>query len=130
RPRGGDFLYSDVEFASMRADAGVFAQEGVEGVVAGFLDPNGAIDEARTRALVEAADPAKITFHRAFDMAGDPFTALETLIRAGVSHILTSGREPTAEAALDTLRRVHALAAGRVGIVACGGIRAHNLAAI
>src|SRR5690606_35946231 len=55
RPRGGDFLYSELEFATMMADIMALKEIGVAGVVIGCLTPDGRIDETRTRALVEAA---------------------------------------------------------------------------
>src|SRR5215208_8173542 len=68
RPRGGDFLYSDAEFASMIGDVAALRDIGVAGVVVGCLTADGAIDEARMRALAEAAGPLAVTCHRAFDM--------------------------------------------------------------
>lgn len=130
RPRGGDFLYSDDEFASILTDAAWFAAGGAHGIVGGFLTPDGQVDETRTRVFVEAASPAPVTFHRAFDMVRDPFEALESLVQCGVSRVLTSGGKPSAEAGADVLRQLHELAAGRIAVIACGGIRAHNLAAI
>src|SRR5258708_31967926 len=49
RPRGGDFLYSQVEHATMRADVRACRAEGAQGVVFGCLTAEGQIDEARMR---------------------------------------------------------------------------------
>jgi copper homeostasis protein len=94
RPRGGDFLYSDTEFASMLADVKALRELGVPGIVIGCLTPDGRIDEDRTAQLVRAARPMKVTCHRAFDMTRDPEEALEALIRCGVDRVLTSGQRP------------------------------------
>src|SRR5205823_2901006 len=80
------------EFSSMLEDVAALRQLGVAGVVIGCLGSDGAIDEARTRALVERARPMRVTFHRAFDMASDAEAALEALIRCGVDRVLTSGQ--------------------------------------
>src|SRR5690606_18827583 len=77
RPRGGDFLYSELEFRSMIEDVKTLRDMGVVGVVIGFLTPEGDIDEQRTKALVEAARPMTVTCHRAFDMTRDYRAALE-----------------------------------------------------
>src|SRR5215207_2903763 len=53
RPRGGDFLYSEVEFESMLADVEACRGLGVAGVVVGCLTADGRIDEDRMRRLVE-----------------------------------------------------------------------------
>ena len=51
RPRGGDFLFDDDEFAAMRADVETAKSEGADGVVIGMLTAAGEIDVARTREL-------------------------------------------------------------------------------
>ena len=131
RPRGGDFLYCDAEFDSMLADVAALRELGVAGVVVGCLTADGAIDEARMRALVEAAGPLAVTCHRAFDMTRDSAEALEALVRAGVGRVLTSGQR-------DTARRGHRhrsaarsrQAAGRLIIMACGALDAENIAGV
>ena len=68
RPRGGDFLFNDDEFASMQADIETAKAEGANGVVIGLLTAAGEIDVGRTRELVALARPLSVTFHRAFAM--------------------------------------------------------------
>ncbi len=130
RPRGGDFLYSDAEFASMLTDVELLRAEGVAGVVIGCLTPDGAIDEARTRALVERARPLSVTCHRAFDMTRDPAEALEALIRCGVDRVLTSGQRATAVAGLPILQAMHRQAAGRIVVLGCGDLSADTIGMI
>jgi copper homeostasis protein len=122
RPRGGDFLYSEAEFASMLDDVGAMRALGAAGVVIGCLTPDGEIDEARTRALVAAARPLGVTFHRAFDMTRDPAAALEALIRCGVDRVLTSGQRADAVDGIALLARLQQQAAGRIVIMACGAL--------
>jgi copper homeostasis protein len=93
RPRGGDFLFNTDEFAAMRADIETVKAEGADGVVIGLLTAAGEIDGPRTREMIALARPLSVTFHRAFDVAAEPFRALETLIELGVDRVLTSGRE-------------------------------------
>ena len=130
RPRGGDFLYSDAEFASMVGDVAALRDIGVAGVVVGCLTADGAIDEARMRALVEAAGPLAVTCHRAFDMTRDPGEALEALIRAGVGRVLTSGQRDTAIEGATLLAALVKQAAGRIIILGCGALDAGNIAAV
>ena len=47
RPRGGDFLYSDAEFTSMKHDIELAKQLGSNGVVFGLLTAAGDIDSDR-----------------------------------------------------------------------------------
>jgi copper homeostasis protein len=130
RPRGGDFLYSELEFASMVEDITAMRDMGVAGVVIGCLTADGRIDEERTRTLVEAARPMKVTCHRAFDMTADYREAIETLVRAGVDRVLTSGQRDTALEGIDILRDTAAIADGRIVVMACGALDEGNIAQV
>lgn len=130
RPRGGDFLYSDAEFRSMLADVEGLRALGVAGVVVGCLTPDGAIDEARMAALVDAAGPLAVTCHRAFDMTSDPAAALEALIRCKVGRVLTSGQRDTAVEGAALLARLVEQAGDRIVILGCGGLTPDNIAEV
>jgi copper homeostasis protein len=126
RPRGGDFLYSETELSVMKADIQLAKALGADGLVLGVLQTDGTIDEVQTKLLVELAKPLPVTFHRAFDMTRDPLEALEAIIRTGAVRILTSGQQQTAEAGLETLRKLSQAAAGRLEIMAGAGVNAQN----
>lgn len=130
RPRGGDFLYSELEFRSMIEDVKVLRDMGVVGVVIGCLTAEGTIDETRTKALVDAARPMTVTCHRAFDMTRDYREALEALIRTGVDRVLTSGQRDTAIEGSEILKDTTTVAAGRIIIMACGALDAGNIAQV
>ncbi|AWO00516.1 copper homeostasis protein CutC [Chitinophaga alhagiae] len=130
RPRGGDFLYSDLEFAVMQKDIEMCKQLGCNGVVIGLLTADGQVDTTRTRALVELAWPMGVTFHRAFDMTADPFQALEDIIETGCERILTSGQRNTAPEGAPLIQQLVEKAAGRIAIMAGSGVRAGNVAAL
>jgi copper homeostasis protein len=126
RPRGGDFLYSDVEFEQMRRDV-VFAREcGADGVVFGMLTPEGDVDVERTRQIVELARPMECTFHRAFDVARDPLRALEDVIATGCRRILTSGQRAAAIEGVGLIGELVRAAAGRIEIMAGSGVNPSN----
>jgi copper homeostasis protein len=120
RPRGGDFLYSDAEFATMLDDAAELKKLNAAGMVIGCLTADGRIDEERMKALIETAQPLRITCHRAFDMTRDPEEALEALIRCGVHRVLTSGQQSRAVDAIPLLKRLNQQAGDRIVIMACG----------
>ena len=130
RPRGGDFLYSDVEVEVMRRDILHATQLGADGVVLGLLQPDGTVDAVRTAALARAARPLDVTFHRAIDVARDPEEALEALIAVGVDRVLTSGRAATALQGATVIARLVAHAAGRIVILAGGGIDERNVRSV
>lgn len=130
RPRGGDFLYDDTEFRIMKKDIEVCKQLGCDGVVIGLLTADGKVDVPRTRALVEAAKPMGVTFHRAFDMTENAFQAMEDIITSGCERILTSGQRNTAMEGAPLIRELVEKAAGRIRIMAGSGLRAHNAEAL
>ena len=127
RPRGGDFLFDDDEFAIMRTDIETAKAEGADGVVIGLLTATGVIDLARTRELVALARPLAVTFHRAFDMTPDPFEALETLAGLAVDRVLTSGQEATVLEGLPLITELVRRAGKRIIVMPGGGITARNV---
>lgn len=130
RPRGGDFCYSDLEFAAMQDDIRRARDLGANGVVLGLLDQAAHIDIARTSALVQLADPLPVTFHRAIDMTPDPVAALEDAVRTGARRVLTSGGAAQVTDALPTVARMVESAAGRISIMPGGGIKLKNIATV
>jgi copper homeostasis protein len=130
RPRGGDFLYSELEYQTMLDDVRTCRELGVAGVVFGCLTADGRIDDVRMTELTEAARPLKVTCHRAFDMTRDADEAIEALVRCGVDRVLTSGQRDTAVEGLAILKRTHDVARGRIKIMACGALDAGNIAGV
>ena len=130
RPRGGDFCYSDLEFAVMKHDVLLAKQLGANGVVIGLLNPDGTIDKTRTADLIALARPLSVTFHRAFDMTADPQQALEDLIELTVDRVLTSGQESSALEGLDCITVLVQQAAARISVMPGGGVHERNLAKI
>ena len=124
RPRGGDFVHDADEVEAMRRDVVAARGLGVDGVVIGALTPDGQVDVAATRLLVEAARPMRVTFHRAFDAARDPAEALEALVALGVDRVLTSGGAASALEGAAALGALVRQAADRLTILAGGGLTA------
>ncbi len=128
RPRGGDFCYSDLEFAAMEEDIKLFKEAGADCVVLGILTPEGEIDVERTKQLIDLARPMEVTFHRAFDVTKDAFKSLDTLIELGVDRVLTSGLEPTVSEGLDTLIELVKLAGDKIIVMPGCGLTERNFA--
>lgn len=127
RPRGGDFLYTQLELERMAADIDIARQLGADGVVFGCLAKDGSIDMEANRMLMEHAKGMSVTFHRAFDRCRDPREALEQLVELGFDRILTSGQQPTALEGVPLLKEINALAAGRITILAGCGVNEANI---
>ncbi len=127
RPRGGDFIYSPLEVATMADDIRAAIMAGADGLVFGCLDTAGEVDMAAMRRLLAVADGKPITFHRAFDRCCNPQRALEQIAELGIARILTSGQQPTAPEGAELLRRLQMQSAGRVRIMAGCGVNETNI---
>jgi copper homeostasis protein len=126
RPRGGDFCYGHDDFEAMERDVDRAKHLGADGVVFGILREDGQVDVERTRSLVDRARPLQVTFHRAFDMSRDLKESLEAMIAARVDRVLTSGGEQRVEDGASKVKELSKLAAGRIAIMAGGGITESN----
>jgi copper homeostasis protein len=127
RPRGGDFAYSDAEYAAMKSAIASARKLGMDGVVLGISQGDRRVDVQRTSELVELARPLPTTFHRAFDESANPQQALEHVIQTGAKRILTSGGAKSAPEGAGILSELVAAARDRIVIVPGAGINASNI---
>jgi copper homeostasis protein len=127
RPRGGDFLYSDLEFEAMKKDIRIVKDIGADGVVFGILNPDGSIDAERNKILRDLARPMGTTFHRAFDLSADPMQNLEDIIDIGMDRLLTSGQAPSALEGKHLILELIRKAGKRISIMPGGGINEENV---
>ncbi len=130
RPRGGDFVYTELEAERMLDDIRMCRQLGVDGVVFGCLTKEGDVDIPLCQRLMEVSQGMSVTFHRAFDRTRNPQQALEDIIALGCNRILTSGQEPKAEAGIGMLRQLNSQARGRIILLAGSGVDESNIARI
>ncbi|MDR3692306.1 MAG: copper homeostasis protein CutC [Fimbriimonas sp.] len=130
RPRGGGFAYSDVEFSTMERDMEIAGELGADGFVFGILKGDGTIDARRTARLVKRASGLPTVFHRAFDVAPEPFDALRAIIDLGCTRLLTSGQKRKSLDGAELIRALIEFAENRIEVMPGGGIRTHNLAEV
>lgn len=130
RPRGGDFLYSDLEFELMKEDIKICKSLKCEGIVTGILTAEGKIDKERCAALIALAKPMAVAFHRAFDMTVDMEQALEDLIDLGCVRVLTSGGRASAAEGAAVLEKLVIQAGDRITIMPGAGVHIDNIAAL
>ena len=130
RPRGGDFVYTDLEIAIMLEDIRLTAQAGSQGVVFGTLTADKKLDKPNLEKLIAASKGMEIVFHMAFDELSDEdqLEAIDWLSQAGVTRILT--RAGVSGDSLDKrfahYHRILGHAADKIEILPGGGIDLDN----
>ncbi|WP_316813959.1 copper homeostasis protein CutC [Pedobacter heparinus] len=127
RPRGGDFLYTDLEFELMKADIKACRELGCDGAVLGILKHDGSVDKERCGELIALAGNMHVTFHRAFDLSNNLPEALEDIIKLGCVRLLSSGGESSALKGAEMLQKLIAQARDRISIMPGAGINANNI---
>ena len=130
RPRGGDFVYNDLEIAIMLEDIRLTAQAGSQGVVFGALTADKKLDKANLEKLIAASKGMEIVFHMAFDELSDQdqLEAIDWLSQAGVTRILTRAgvSGDSLEKRFAHYHRILEHAAGKIEILPGGGIDMDN----
>lgn len=126
RARAGDFTMNAEDLEAACANIKVVRDLGLKGIVIG-AERGGQLDLDPLRVMADAAGHLDLTLHRVIDVVDDPLSALDAAISLGFSRILTSGGAPSAPEGLTGLRQLHDAAAGRIEIMAGGGIRSANL---
>ena len=126
RPRGGDFVYNDLEIAIMLEDIRLTAQAGSQGVVFGALTADKKLDKANLEKLIVASKGMEIVFHMAFDELSDEdqLEAIDWLSQAGVTRILTRAgvSGDLLEKRFAHYHRILEHAKGKIEILPGGGI--------
>jgi copper homeostasis protein len=130
RPRGGRFVYTSDELRRMLEQIELVKAAGAAGIAVGVLLPDGRVDVERTRELIRRARPMKATFHRAFDETPDQVAALEDVIETGADWLLTSGGAANVLDGAEQIGRLQRQAGDRLQLMAGGGLRLDNLAAV
>jgi len=130
RPRAGGFCYTETELAVARADAKALLRHGADGLVFGFLHGDGTVDTEQTKAFVDLAEGKPCVFHRALDVVPDWKRALEELIGAGITRVLTSGQQSNVFFALEAIREMIAFAGDAIEILPGAGITLENVSRV
>ncbi|MDS5841458.1 copper homeostasis protein CutC [Streptococcus pneumoniae] len=130
RPRGGDFVYNDLEIAIMLEDIRLIAQAGSQGVVFGTLTADKKLDKPNLEKLIAASKGMEIVFHMAFDELSDEdqLEAIDWLSQAGVTRILTRAgvSGDSLEKRFVHYHRILEYAKGKIEILPGGGIDLEN----
>ena len=130
RPRGGDFVYNELEIAIMLEDIRLAAQAGSQGVVFGVLTADKKLDKPNLEKLIAASKGMEIVFHMAFDELSDEdqLEAIDWLSQAGVTRILTRAgvSGDSLEKRFAHYHRILEPSKGKIEILPGGGIDLDN----
>jgi len=126
RPRGGDFIYSNIEFDRMFESIQKFKNYNISGFVIGFLDNKNQLDNTLLSEFRSATDGYELTFHRAFDHSVEQEKSLEKLIENKFDRILCSGSKIDSEKGLRNLNYLNSIALDKITIMPGGGINTRN----
>lgn len=130
RPRGGDFVYNDLEMEIMLEDIQMARSAGTHGLVFGVLTTANKIDYPKMEKLLKASQGLEVVFHMAFDAIPreHQFSEMDWLMEHSVKGILTHGglaEEPIQEH-FSWLYELINHAASRIDILPGGGITVDN----
>ena len=130
RPRGGDFVYNDLELKIMEEDILRAVELESDSLVFGILTKDNQLDIEAIEGLLPATQGLPLVFHMAFDLipATDQYRALDTLSELGFSRVLLHGSAKRGNIFDNTehIKSLVAHAKGKIDIVLGGGVTASN----
>ena len=128
RPRGGKFVFSDLEMKVMVDTILSLRKIGVHGIVIGNLTESNEVHFEQNSILAKAAFPMNVTFHKAIDVVRNVFASLDRLLKINeINRILTSGQSPTAVEGSGTIKKMKAYVGNEKTIISAGKITKKNL---
>lgn len=130
RPRGGNFVYNDIELRAMEEDILKAVELGSDSLVLGLLTAENELDKDGIEQLLPACQGIPLVFHMAFDLipVDQQKAALDQLIDYGFVRILLHGSAERQDI-FDNVPHIKDLidyAAGRIEIMVGGGVTAAN----
>ena len=103
-----------------------FAREGANAIVIGCLNPDGSLNEAYMKEIMNMATGCRVTLHRAYDMCKNPFEAFETARKLGVDTILTSGQKNSCIEGVKLIKKLVERSSG-IEILVGAGVNSDNI---
>lgn len=134
RPRGGNFVYNDIELKMMETDIFQAQKLGIDAVAFGALTKDGQLDEDALEMMIGASSGMQVVFHMAFDQIDpkDQPAAIDWLIDHDVDRILTHGGtlDQSIEKTIPNIKKTIEYADGKIDILPGGGITFENADAV
>ncbi len=126
RPRAGDCLYTQSEFATLLRDAEILSAAGADGFMLGILKDDGTLDGARMKEIIRRCPKKVFTLHRAFEALQDPLRGLEEAVDLGIRYVFIGGPSPYGRWNGEAIPQLLAQAAGRITPVIAIGPSCRN----
>ena len=130
RPRGGNFVYNDLELRVMEEDILQAVELESDSLVLGLLTTDNQLDTEAIEQLLPATQGLPLVFHMAFDLIPEDQqkAAMDQLIDYGFVRILLHGSAERRDIFdnVDHIKELVDHAAGRIEIMIGGGVTADN----
>ena len=130
RPRGGNFVYNDLELRVMEEDILQAVELESDSLVLGLLTADNQLDTEAIEQLLPATQGLPLVFHMAFDLIPEDQqkAAMDQLIDYGFVRILLHGSAERRDIFdnVDHIKELVEHAAGRIEIMIGGGVTADN----
>lgn len=131
RCRGGNFVYSNLEYSQMFKDAKDLLENGSDGIVFGFLNEDRTINIDMTMDMISLIKSygKDAIFHRAFDELDDQELGIQILIDLGIDRILTGGSYKDKDI-IEGSKRIGKLQekyGSQIELLPGGGVRKENI---
>lgn len=125
RPRGGDFVYSDLEKRAMLEDVKLCSSLGVDGIAIGMLTKDNNVDYDFLKEVISIKGDLKVTFHKAIDQVLDYKNSVYNLKKIGIQRVLSSGQEDSAIRGIKKLKEIDLIEG--LELVVAGKVTKENL---
>ncbi|MFC3927098.1 copper homeostasis protein CutC [Streptococcus caprae] len=130
RPRGGDFVYNDLELKIMEEDILKAVELEADALVFGLLTKDNLLDVDGIDYLIPACQGVDMVFHMAFDLIpqDQQLAAMDQLIEFGFRRILLHGSAERHNIFdnIDHIKTLLEHADGRIEILLGGGVTKDN----
>lgn len=130
RVRGGNFCYTEDEYAVMFEDAKLMLENGADGIVFGFLNADKSVNVEKSKQMIDLIHSynKEAVFHKASDESDSIDKTVETLSKLGIDRILTSGQAVYPEI-LEGCSKIYELSQKypNVQFLPGGGVRVNNI---
>ncbi len=134
RPRGGDFIYNDIELKVMEEDILRAVEVETDYLVLGLLTKTNELDIEGIEQLLPSTQGLPLVFHMAFDQipVDNQKEAMDQLIDLGFVRILTHGGLSDTDISdnINHLKDLVDYAGGRIDIMIGGGVNTKNFEAL